>query len=267
MKQRLMLATLPLIIGFSGCSNMQLGTVGSMATGSAGDAGNQGATRELAHCNEKVGTVALEENPQGYSYVQFLGSGGVNLPRSPLPLLKLMLQQTGCFSVVDRGRGLNAIVKEQALQSAGMTRRQKNVTKGNIIEAHYTLVPDLAFSNEDAGGGVAAAGAVLGYFVPYGGLLAMGAGSIRFKEAQVVLSLVDNNTSEQISASEGSATATDYGIGAAFIGGLTGAGAAGWKNTAEGKVVIAAFIDAINKLIPQIRTMGPAGPVPQKKRR
>jgi len=275
MKSRLIVSMTLLAFSLSACApNIQTGQGGTMITGSAGDAGAQGANSSLVHCQELLGTVAVEDNPQGYGYIQYLAAGGLNLPRSPLPLLKLILQQTGCFRIVDRSRGLNSIVREQQLQAAGMVRKQNNVKKGNIVEAHYTLIPDLAFSNRDAGGsGANIAGAMLGHFVPYAGL-AVGAlsGNTKIKEAQVVLSLVDNDTSEQISAAEGSATSTDYsGSGSLlsiFAGGAVGGSAGGWSNTPESKVVVAAFVDAINKIVPQFRSMaGADATVPEKKRR
>jgi curli biogenesis system outer membrane secretion channel CsgG len=243
----------------SGCtSDMKMGSGGSVVSGSAGDAGAQGASTSLVRCTSKAGTIAVSENPRGYSYVVYYGS----LPKSPLPLLKLMLQQTGCFTVVDRGAGLQATRQEIALQREGLTRQQDNVTRGNVVEAHFTLIPDVVFTENNAGG----VGAALGAFIPRAPLLAGVAGSMKFKEAQVVLTLTDNNTTEQVAAAEGSAKATDFGIGGGVIG-LLGAGAVGgWGNTNEGKVVAAAMMDGINKIVPQIQAMGPAGAIPAKRR-
>jgi curli biogenesis system outer membrane secretion channel CsgG len=279
MKLHSILASTLLAFSLAACApTMQMGQGGTLATGSAGDAGAQGAHSSLVRCNEMLGTVKLEDNPQPYGYIQYIGNG-LNMPRSPLPLLKLILQQTGCFRIVDHSqRGLNNMIGEQQLQQAGLVRKQNNVVKGNFVEAHYTLIPDLAFSNRDAGGsGANIAGAVLGHFAPQVGFLAGSLqGHTKVKEAQVVLSLVDNNTSEQISAAEGSATSSDYSLdgsllsifaGAGGIGGV-GGGAGGWSNTPESKVVVAAFVDAINKIVPQFRSMaGATAAVPEKKRR
>lgn len=253
-----------LVLGLAGCaSQMQLGGATNVAgTGSAGDAGAQGGNPQLVKCSEPVGTVAIEENPSGYSYIVHFGS----LPRSPVPLLKLMVQQTGCFRIVDRGAGLRSTQREIQLQQQGMVRRQQNVTKGNVVEAHYTIIPDIIFSDQNAGGlgaGLSAFGGRLG------GLGAV-VGGMKFREAQALLTFTDNNTTEQIAAAEGNAKATDFGLGGALLGTLSGVGVAagvgGWSNTNEGKVVAAALMDAVNKLVPQVRAMGPAGAVPAKRR-
>jgi curli biogenesis system outer membrane secretion channel CsgG len=247
-------------MALSGCaSQMEMGGGGSVVTGSAGDAGARGASAQLVRCDAPVGTVAVSENPNGYSYIVHFGS----LPKSPLPLLKLMLQQSGCFRVVDRGAGLRATRQELELQREGLTRKQDNVKKGNVVEAHYTLIPDVIFAEDNAGG----MGAALGAFFPSAPAVGAIAGSIKYREAQVVLTLTDNNTTEQIAAAEGSARATDFGLGGGILGSLGGVVAGGWGRTNEGKVVAAALMDAVNKLVPQFRAMGPAEPVPEKKRK
>ena len=247
------------VLGLAGCtSDMKMGQGGSVVTGSAGDAGARGASTSLVRCTSKAGTIAVSENPRGYSYIVYYGS----LPKSPLPLLKLMLQQTGCFTVVDRGAGLQATRQELALQREGLTRRQDNVTRGNVVEAHYTLIPDVVFTENNAGG----LGGAVAAFVPRAPALGAVVGSMKFKEAQVVLTLTDNNTTEQIAAAEGSAKATDFGIGGGVIGLLGAAAVGGWGNTNEGKVVAAAMMDGINKLVPQIQALGPAGAIPAKRR-
>jgi curli biogenesis system outer membrane secretion channel CsgG len=246
-------------MGLAACtSDMKMGQGGSVVTGSAGDMGAQGASTSLVRCTSKTGTIAVSENPRGYGYWVYYGS----LPKSPLPLLKLMLQQTGCFTVVDRGAGLQATREELQLQREGLTRKQDNVTRGNVVEAHYTLIPDVVFTENNAGG----IGGALGAFVPRAPALGAVVGSMKFREAQVVLTLTDNNTTEQIAAAEGSAKATDFGIGGGIIGSLGAAAVGGWGNTNEGKVVAAAMMDGINKLVPQIQAMGPAGPIPAKRR-
>ena len=243
----------------SGCtSDMKMGQGGSVVTGSAGDAGARGASTSLVRCTEKTGTIAVSENPRGYSYIVYYGS----LPKSPLPLLKLMLQQTNCFTVVDRGAGLQATRQEIGLQQEGLMRKQDNVRRGNVVEAHYTLIPDVVFTENNAGG----LGGAVAAFVPRAPALGAVVGGMKFKEAQVVLTLTDNNTTEQIAAAEGSAKATDFGIGGSIIGLMGAAAVGGWGNTNEGKVVAAAMMDGINKLVPQIQAMGPAGPIPAKRR-
>ena len=89
-------------IALAGCgeNKTELGQGGSVVTGSAGPQGAQNAARELVRCDAPVATLALAENPNGY----IMGSG-YQLPSSPVPLVKLLAQQSGCFRVVDRAAG------------------------------------------------------------------------------------------------------------------------------------------------------------------
>ncbi len=233
----------------SGCaSTMELGKGASMVTGSAGEGGTQGEAKQLVKCPSPVATVALAEDQAGYgALVQF------GLPKSPLPLLRLMLAQTNCFRIVDRSAGLRATERELDLANRGMLQQGGGVKKGLVTAARYTLTPNVVFSESNAGGG--AAGLVGFLPIPGAGLIGAAVGSIRFKEAQTVIFLTDNNTTEQVGAAEGSATSTDIGIGGGVLGGLGGVGAGGWGNTNEGKVVAAAFLDAVNKLVPHVRSL------------
>ena len=112
--------------------------------------GAQNAARELVRCDAPVATLALAENPNGY----IMGSG-YQLPSSPVPLVKLLAQQSGCFRVVDRAAGLRGTLQEQELRESGVLRKNTTVAKGKGYEAQYTLTPSLTFSEQDAGRGLA----------------------------------------------------------------------------------------------------------------
>jgi ABC-type dipeptide/oligopeptide/nickel transport system ATPase component len=93
-----------------------------------------------------------------------------------------------------------------------------------VVEAHFTLIPDVIFMENNAGG----IGGALSAFIPRAPLVGAVVGGMKFKEAQVVLTLTDNNTTEQVAATEGSAKATDFGTescdyrGDKFIGSAQG---------------------------------------------
>ena len=125
----------PLLLGACGKSSTTLGDGGSVISGSAGPAGAHKASRELVKCEVPVATLALVENPNGYAY------SGYQLPASPVPLVRLLAQQSGCFRVVDRAAGLKATVREQELKEAGVLRQ----------EDRWVRVADLA---DIAGGSV-----------------------------------------------------------------------------------------------------------------
>jgi hypothetical protein len=77
---------------------------------------------------------------------------------------------------------------------------------------------------------------------------------VKLKEAQTALLLSDNETTEQVAAATGAARTTDLGVGGMVLGRL-GAAGAGWSNTNEGKVIAAAFLDAHNQLVFQVRAL------------
>jgi curli biogenesis system outer membrane secretion channel CsgG len=237
---------LAMALAACGKQGAELGQGGSVVTGSAGPAGAQSAARELTHCDAPVATLALVENPHGY-----VMSGSYHLPTSPVPLVRLLAQQSGCFRVVDRSAGLKATVQEQELKDAGVLRKNGTVAKGKGYEAQYTLTPSLTFSEQNAGreiGGILAMIPVLNKFVG-------AAESVKLKEAQVALLLTDNETTEQLAASTGSVRVTDLGMGGLVLGKLGGAAGAGWSNSNEGKVIAAAFLDAHNHLVTQVRML------------
>ena len=80
------------LLALTGCGEKktELGQGGSVVTGSAGPAGASNAARELVRCEAPVATLALAENPNGYTI-----RSGYSLPPSPVPLVKLLAQQSG----------------------------------------------------------------------------------------------------------------------------------------------------------------------------
>lgn len=253
-------ASLLLVLAACGKQGVELGQGGSVVQGSAGPEGANNAAAALKTCSEPVAVVALMENPNGY-----LGIGRGGLPDSPLPLVRVMMQQSGCFRIVDRLSGLKATQKEQELKEEGVLRQDDTtVQKGRGIVAQYTLVPSLTFSETEAGreiGGILAK-------IPGLDVLAGAAEHVKLKEAQVVLLLTDNETTEQLSAATGSARSTDLGLGGLMIGKAGGVGHLGWSNTNEAKVIAAAFLDAQNHLVDEVqRLAAKALPAPVAKKK
>ena len=238
-----------LALAACGEKKTELGQGGSVVTGSAGPQGAQNAARELVRCDAPVATLALAENPNGY-----VMGGAYPLPASPVPLVKLLAQQSGCFRVVDRAGGLRGTLQEQALQESGVLRKNTTVAKGKGYEAQYTLTPSLTFSEQDAGRGLAGVMGMIPVLRDMAGLIGL-AEQVKLKEAQTALLLSDNETTEQVAAATGSARTTDLGVAGIAFGKLGGAAGAGWSNTNEGKVIAAAFLDAHNQLVVQVRAL------------
>ena len=227
----------------------ELGQGGSEVTGSAGPAGAQNANPTLERCEQPIATVALLENPRGY-----IMPSTANLPPTPVPLVKLLMQQSGCFRVVDRAGGLQGTIREGELRDSGVLRPNGTVSKGKGYEAQYTMTPSLTFSEQDAGRGLAGIIAMIPVLRDIAGLAGV-AEQVKFKEAQTALFLTDNETTEQVAASTGSARATDLGVGGFVLGKIGGGAGMGWSNTNEGKVIAAAFLHSHNQLVHQLRLL------------
>ena len=228
-------------------AGIETGGAGGIVTGSAGQKQSSGETRKIEKCDAPLATVGVVENPTGYTY-----SSASGLPSSPVALVRLLLQQSGCFRVVDRNLGLRGTQQEVELQDSGLTRKNSTVNpRGKVLEAQYILTPTLVFSEQNAGGGLEGILARIPYIGQFAGLV----DNVKFKEAQTVLVLTDSQTTEQLVSAEGSARATDLGTAGILIGAAGGGGMAGWTNTNEGKVISAAFLDATHKLIPHVRQL------------
>lgn len=246
MKKILLAATVALTAGvLSACNTTQLGGGSSMVTGSAGAAGEQNAASQLVKCQRPIGTAALvEEQSPG------LAQAGLS---SPVPLMRLIMAQSRCFQVVDRGQAATIMAQERELMAQGQLQRGSNLGGGQMMAADYLITPNVAFQDENSGGG----GALLGAFLP--GVAGAVASGIRWenKEAQVTLFLTNVRTGVQEAVSEGSAKKTDLGGGLLGVAGLVGGGLGAYESTDIGKITAAAFLDAHNKLVNQMVAMNP----------
>ena len=201
------------------------------------------ATPEMPHCDRPLGVIAVRE-PEKQWWTEL----GLS---SPEVLIKLFASRSGCFRVVDRNAGLEMRAQERDLAGSGDLQRGSNIGRGQVVAADFFLVPDIANSNSNSGG--SAIGAIAGSVIP-GGFGAL-AGQLRTKksEAQVIITVVDARTTEQIYVAEGTAKKTDigFGVGGGAMG-STGFGAAaggGYSNTEIGKVITAAYFNAFIDLI------------------
>ena len=237
----------------SGCetTNMRMGSADAktVATGSAAGGASTGASDSLERCESPLGTVSLIENQQAGWYTILRDQ--YRLPPTA-NLLRLLVQQSNCFVVVERGAaGMNAMTRERALMQSGEMRQGSQFGQGQMVASDYGLSPEIVFQNNNAGGASASLGGLVGGRA--GGLLAAIGGSMNTKEASALLTLIDNRSGVQVAASEGSAAKTDFGAMGQLLGGSGGARMGGYSNTAEGKVIAAAFMDAFNQMVQSLR--------------
>lgn len=227
----------------SGCMSTapKIGDDGAktVVTGAAGGSAAQNANSQIERCDRPFGTVALVENQEAPWFLTLreykLGS--------TVPVLRLLVQQSNCFIVVDRGRALNNMAMERQFQQAGELRDNSNFGKGQMVAADYSITPEIIFDQK----GTQQIGAAIG------GVVGLIAGSIRKNEASTVLLLTDNRSGVQVAASEGSSSNTDFALGGVVGLGGVGAGLGGYGNTPQGKVIVAAFVNAYNQMIQALR--------------
>ncbi|QET00883.1 MULTISPECIES: CsgG/HfaB family protein [Cupriavidus] len=237
------------VLLLSACADMQMGAkdAKTVATGSAAGSTTQNANTGLQRCDAPLGTVSIIEDTSAPWYGILTGQYKLG---STVPVLKLLVQQSNCFVVVDRGRGLDAAMSERALNQTGELRKTSKMQKGQMVAADYTVSPTITFAANDTGGG----GASLLNYVPHvGGILAGVAGSMKSSEASTLLTLVDNRSSVQLAAAEGSAKNIDYGMLAVFASDNSRGRAGAYSNTPQGKVVVAAFTDSLNNLVAAVK--------------
>lgn len=214
------------------------------ASGSAGTEGAQGESPKLEKCERPLGTIAVVE-PQDFVTQALMRYG---LP-SPTGLIRMMIQQSNCFLVVERGVAMQNLMQERQLAEGGQLRSNSNIGKGQMVTADYVLTPSVVFSEKDTGGIGGALGG-LGLFGAAAGLLTAG---LKFKEAQTSMLLADTRTSLQVAAAQGSAKKTDWSLGGLLVGGGAGGALGAYENTPEGKVVAASFLDNWNNIVRSVR--------------
>lgn len=203
---------------------------------------------EIPTCAKPLGTLSVIEPEDGTDWWS-----GQQLP-APSKLIKVFVSKSRCFTLVDRGAGLDAAQRERALGASGELRGRSNVGKGQMRAADYVMIPDLISANSNAGGN--AIGGLIGGLV--GGRAGAAIGGLDFKRktADVVLTITDVRSTEQVAMAEGSAKKTDIGWGAG--GGLFGysgfgaMGAGGYANTEIGQVITLAYLQAYTDLVGQL---------------
>jgi curli biogenesis system outer membrane secretion channel CsgG len=207
---------------------------------------------EIPVCAKKFGTLAVVEPETKWWQAYNLGS--------PETVIKVFVNQSKCFTLVDRGKGMEAAKAERELASSGELRGRSNIGKGQVKAADYVLVPDLVSSNRNSGGN--AIGGLLGGLVGGGAGALLGGINLKKKTADVVLTVTDVRSSEQVAMIEGHSTKTDLGWGAGggvFGGGwLAAGGASGYSDTEIGKVITLAYLQAYTALVAQFEALPPS---------
>jgi hypothetical protein len=208
----------------------------------------QAMMNDVPHCYRKLGTVSVMDgdDPSGWTQFQLAG---------PQKLLKVLIQRSGCFNLVDRGSGLSAAQRERDVAGGLGMQRGANVGQGQIKAADYVLVAEVQAADRDSGG--SAIGAGLGGMVGGSFGAALGGISTRKMEANTVLSLTNVRTTETIAVQDGYAAknSMSFGGGGFFaVGGIVGGG---YDSTDIGRIVTLAFIQAYSKMVSDLGLLQP----------
>jgi Curli production assembly/transport component CsgG len=248
-------AVVCLAVALAGCETMQVkqgGGTNQSVTGAAAGGASANANSQLERCQSPLGTISLVENQTAGWYTILRDE--YRLPPTA-NLLRIMIAQSNCFVIVERGTaGMAAMSRERELMASGETRAGSNIGRGQMVASDYALSPEIVFSNSNAGG---FGGAVAGLLGSRNAALGRLAGGVQTKEATAMLTLVDNRSGVQVAASQGSASKTDWSLGAAFGGSSAAGGAGGYSNTEQGKVISGAFADAFNQMVVALRAYSP----------
>jgi hypothetical protein len=224
-----------------GVTKPKQGQGGSVVQGSAGPGGSSGDSG-LEHCDKPMGAMAVVE-PQTH-ILTMLGRYRLG---SPVGLIRMMIQQSNCFIVVERGVGMQNMMQERALAEGGQLREGSNMGGGQMVTADFILTPAVVFNENNAGGVGAAVGGI------FGRTAGAVAGGLKFKEAQTSMLVADARSGVQVAAAEGSTRKADLGLGGGLFGGGLGGVAGGYGNTNEGKIIAAAFADNYNNIVRSVR--------------
>lgn len=215
-----------------------------LAKPSSGQKLQEATANDVPHCARKLGTLSIRDGDDPLPWTQ-------NSLAPPSKLLKVLVARSGCFSLVDRGAGLNAAQQERDIGNDLGLQRRSNVGQGQIKAADYVLQAEVQGANSNASGSGVAAG--LGGLIggPIGGIV----GGVRSRkmEANVVLSITNVRTTETLATEDGYAAknSLSFGGGGGVFGGVAGGGVigGGYDNTDIGRIVTLAFIQAYSKLV------------------
>jgi hypothetical protein len=234
-----------LLVGLAGVSAQEVGGGSKGAvTGAAGGATSEGGNSSLERCDQALGTIGVveDQNAGWYRTLQTYKLG------STVPVLRMMIQQSNCFVVVERGAAMHNMQMERQLQRSGEMREGSNFGGGQMVAADYTMSPSIQFSQNTGG-----MGGALGGLSRSLGVISAIAGGIKTNEASTTLLMIDNRSGVQLAAAEGTAKNTDFALFGASYGWAAGGAAGGYSSTPEGKIIIAAFADSYNQLVKVVR--------------
>ena len=167
------------------------------------------------------GTIAVVEAQN--QAIASLGRYGL---QSPTGLIRMIVQQSNCFQVVERGAAMQNMMQERALAAGGQMQSDQDIGKGQVVSADFIVTPNVVFSEGNAGGG---GGAALG-------------GYTNTKEGKVITASFLDNWNNIVRAIRNNASLIQAKAGPASTANQAGSVQAG--AAAEGDVMVAKIAGA-----------------------
>lgn len=266
---------LTLLLGaaaLGGCMATAPKNEGPRSTGAAGGATTVGGDSTLQTCAEPVGTVRLFDGmtsasdprvapPPGTEGLFQLVAALQSLSfrnRQPdagrenisLEALRLLIQQSNCFLIVDRGAAEMAANDERGRARVGNEMRDNaNMGPGQEVAADFVM-RSAVLKLENTGGSGLTSGGLLGSVLGGVGLRRNN------QEAQVQLVVSDLRSKVQVAVAQGEASSSDTKLAVNVLGRagmlLGGAGVSSESKTSGSTLLMQAFADAYNKLVPAL---------------
>jgi hypothetical protein len=215
------------------------------ATGAAAGSSSVGANEKLERCDKTLGVLRIDEDT-GSGWYRYYG------PRlgSTAPLLSMIIMQSNCFVIVERGIAERSMTDEVSRSRGEESRESSTRGKGQQVVADYLLRPEIVLASKGGSGGSLGG---IGRALPGAFGVVAGAVGVKQNEVGTALTLIDIRSSIRLSASEGYSKNTNFSLGGIGIGNSAAVGGSAYARTDEGKLVSAAFVDAYNKMVVALR--------------
>jgi hypothetical protein len=219
---------------------------GTTKGASSGRRDQERNVQEIPRCTRLIGTVAIVEPDNQWWRELNLGS--------PEAILKVFVQQSGCFSIVNRGRAMQSRAMERAMADSGECSAARTWARARsrppIIISSRTSSRPTAIRAAAASAARWAADRRLWRRGALGRPQHQEEGSQRHADRW------SNARTTEESLTEGYARKTDIGFGGGagggWWGGFAAAGGGGYQNTEIGQVIVLAYLDAYTKLVTQL---------------
>jgi hypothetical protein len=213
-----------------------------VATGAAGGSTAVGADSSLQTCTEPVGTVRLQDGMAS-------AAPGARVEGS-LDALRLLIQQSNCFVIVDRGWVESAANQEkQRARTSNEIRDDANMGQGQEVAADFVLRSSVISMGTKGSHDVN-----LGFLKK---IASTGSVGMSTTEAKVQLVLADIRSKVQIAVAQGDGSGSNTRLATNVLGGsnkmLGGIGVRSESITPGTEILLQAFASAYNKIVPAVQ--------------